>query len=215
MKHCGAYSLNRAMIVSASIAIAMIGIEVLACSSALAQRIPLVVEPNAAGAKAQSVINRAGSYVLSRDLVLSKAGVDGIDITSPNVTLDLQGFSIISNSNSAKTGDGINATGQANVIIRNGIITGVGGAAIVTGATANISGITATGNGTGITCNIGCLAHDNVIQGNTGIGMTFSDATSGYGGNVLQGNNGNTVGTGGQVSGGTSLGHNVCNGTSC
>ena len=49
--------------------------------------------------------------------------------------------------------------------------------------------------------------------GKPGTGLTFSDATSGYLGNILQGNSGNTVGNTGQVSGGTSLNQNVCNGT--
>jgi len=208
MKHHGARSWGRSLIVSASFAIA-----IFASSAAHAQHAAIVIEPNAAGAKALSVISKPGSYVLGRDFVFSRSGADGIAITSPNVTLDLQGFSIISTS--TRTGAGVDATGQSNVIIRDGIISGCGGAAIIGGTGANISGITASGNGSGITCGVGCVAADNVIQGNTGVGMTFSDATSGYLANVLQGNNGNTVGTSGQVSGGTSLGQNLCNGTTC
>jgi hypothetical protein len=203
--------LRRSMIAGASIVVA-----IFANTAAHAQRTPIVVEPNgsAAGVTAQSLINRSGSYVLVRNLVNgSKTGASAIAIVAPNVTLDLQGFTI--SSTSSKTGSGINATGQSNVVIRNGIITGSGGPAIVAGNNANISGITMTANGSGISCGIGCVARDNLIQGNLGVGMTFSDATSGYVGNVLQGNNGNTVGTAGQVSGGTSLGQNVCNGTTC
>ena len=52
-------------------------------------------------------------------------------MTASNVTIDLQGFTIMSTVST--TGNGINATGQSNVVIRNGIIMGFGGAAIVTG----------------------------------------------------------------------------------
>jgi hypothetical protein len=192
-------------------------VAIFATGVAHAQRMAIVVEPgktmSSAGVKAQALINRSGSYVLARNLVNGKAGAVAISITVPNVTLDLQGFSVLCTT--ASTGAGIDATGQANVAIRNGIITGCGGAAIIAGTASSISAITATNNGSGITCGIGCVAGGNIIQGNTGVGMTFSDATSGYIGNVLQGNNGNTVGTGGQVSGGTSLGQNLCNGAAC
>ncbi len=182
-----------------------------------AQQKPIVIEldsSSAATAKPQTTISKSGSYILNRNLVnSSKNGADTVLVTASNVTIDLQGFTIMSTVST--TGNGINATGQSNVVIRNGIITGFGGAAIVTGNNGSISAITASGNGSGITCGIGCLASGNVIQGNTGLGLTFSDPTSGYLGNVMQGNSGNTVGTGGQVSGGTSLGQNVCNGTTC
>jgi hypothetical protein len=186
---------------------------IFATSLAHAQRVAIVVEPGkamaSAGVKAQALINKSGSYVLARNLVNGKAGAVAISITAPNVTLDLQGFSVLCTS--ASTGAGIDATGQANVAIHNGIITGCGGAAIIAGAAGTITAITATNNGSGITCGIGCVAGGNIIQGNTGVGMTFSDATSGYIGNVLQGNNG----AGAQVSGGTSLNQNLCNGVVC
>ena len=166
-----------------------------------------------AAQKAQSIISKPGSYVLNKNIVNGKTSADSVQITASNVTLDLQGFSITATA--ASTGAAINASGQSNVVIRNGIITGFGGPAIVTGTAAKISGMTVTGNGSGITCGVGCLARDNVIQGNSGIGMTFSDTTSGFLGNVLQGNSGNTVGATGQISGGTSLGQNVCNGLAC
>jgi hypothetical protein len=212
MNHRRAHSLDRSSIVGVSIAIS-----IFATTLAHAQRKPIVVEPGdavaAASVKARSLINRPGSYVLAGNLVNGKAGAIAVFIASPDVTLDLQGFSIICNA--SNTGAAIDATGQANVVIRNGTIVGCGGPAVIAGTAANISGITASENGSGFICGIGCVARDNVIQDNMGIGMTFSDATGGYIGNVLQGNDGNTVGTTGQVSGGTSLSHNLCNGVAC
>jgi hypothetical protein len=213
MNHSGGSSRGRSLIIFASMAVA-----IFATSLAHAQRVAIVAEPNkaamtSASVKAEALISKPGSYVLARDIVNGGAGFVGISITSSNVSLDLQGFSILCTN--ASTGAGIDAVGESNVTIRNGNITGCGGAAIIAGAASSISAITATKNGSGITCGIGCVVGGNVIQGNTGVGMTFSDATSGYIGNVLQGNDGNTVGTSGQVSGGTSLGQNLCNGVSC
>ncbi len=213
MSKRGAFFFRRIAMLSSSLMVAMF-----ISGPVFAQQKAMVIEVNgsaAAGAvKPQSTISKPGSYVLNKNIVnSSKNGADSVLVTASNVTIDLQGFTIMLTVST--TGNGINATGQSNVVIRNGIIMGFGGAAIVTGNNGSISAITATGNGSGITCGIGCLASGNILQGNTGFGLTFSDPTSGYLGNVMQGNSGNTVGTGGQVSGGTSLNQNVCNGTAC
>jgi len=210
MNQWGKFSFKLFAIGEAAIALALF-----TSTPIFAQQKPIVIEPGMVGAaavKAQTVINKSGSYILNRNLTNSRSGFDAVAVTASNVTIDLQGFTIMQTSG---TGNGINATGQSNVVIRNGIITGSGGAAIITGNAARISGITATGNGSGISCGVGSLARDNVLQGNTGFGLTFSDTSSGYLGNILQGNNGITVGNSGQVSGGTSLDQNVCNGLVC
>jgi hypothetical protein len=218
---------------------------VFAATPALAQRKPIVIEPSsqsvAAATRSLTILRNPGSYVLVRDLVDNRAGFDAVQITASNVTIDIQGFSIIGTV--AGTGIGINANGQSNVVIQNGIITGMAGGAIVTGANVNISKVTASANSTagitnppsimagngsnisddtvsggntgGIGCAEACLVRGNVLQSNAGIGITLTDVTSGYSGNVLQGNDGNTVGSAGQILGGTSIGTNVCNGTSC
>lgn len=211
MNHTGDSLLGRIVIVCAAFAMT-----IFASNPAFAQRKPIVLEPNAtpAGAiKALTVIKASGSYVLSRDIIDTRSGVDAVDVTASDVTIDLQGFVI--GSTTSSTGVGINATGQSNVVIKNGIISGFGGAAIIGGNGAKISGITASENGSGITCGVGCLVRDNVLQDNSGLGLTFSDVTTGYLANVMEGNSNSTVGTSGQVSGGTSLGENLCNGSSC
>lgn len=207
MNHQGGRFFTRATIVCASVAVA-----IFSSAPIFAQPKPIVINAQAIGEAAsirsQFTISQPGSYVLATNIKNKSANADSVKVTASNVTIDLQGFSITS---ATTTGAAINAAGQSNVVIRNGIIMGFGGAAIITGNAATISGITATGNGSGISCGIGCLVRDNVIQGNTGVGMTFSDATSGYQGNVLQGNNSG----GAQVTGGTSLMQNLCNGVAC
>ena len=175
----------------------------------------------------------------------SRNGADSVQITVSDVVLDLSGFTIACTPGSnTGAGINVTGQ-ATNIVIRDGIIQQCGGPAIITGANSNISGITATGNSAtnsvgaaiqagmgsvissnvvngstgsgngGISCGIGCLVQNNVIQGNAGPGIALSDQTGGYRGNVMQGNSSNTVGTAGQVSGGTSLGQNLCNGSSC
>jgi hypothetical protein len=203
-------------LVGATLASLVLALTILPGTLVFAQP-PIVIAAESNGAtsvKPQSTISKSGSYTLTRNIVNnSKNGADSVLVTASNVTINLLGYTIMSTT--PTSGSGINATGQTNVVITNGIIMGFGGSAIVAGNGARISGITATNNGSGITCGVGCLARDNVFQGNNGGGMSFSDATSGYLGNVMQGNSGNTVGNSGQVSGGTSLGQNVCNGVAC
>lgn len=229
MSHAGKDFQRRPMIAYVSIIVA-----IFSSTQLFAQQKPIVITPDASSVRALSVISRSGSYVLSRNIVNnSRTGADSVQITASDVVIDLSGFSIIGTG--SNTGAGINATGQSNVVIRDGIITGLGGPAIIAGNNANISGITATGNSTstgvgaaiqagsgsqissnivsasgagGVTCGsgTGCLVRDNVIQGNAGVGITLSDSTGGIRSNVMQGNAGNTVSTSGQVSGGTSLG---------
>jgi hypothetical protein len=108
----------------------------------------------------------------------------------------------------------------------NGIITGT--SSVIEGCTATgnvgatsigiggaggtlISGNTVNSDTNGINCNgSGCLISNNVIQNNTGYGIftLVSDATTGYGGNVL---NNNSLG----INGGTSMKNNVCSGALC
>jgi hypothetical protein len=230
------FFLRRRLLMCASIACA-----IFSSTPARAQQksAPLDVEANraAAGTKAIFVLSKPGSYVLQKNLTDTRPGVDAVQITVSNVTVDLQGF-LISGGVSG-TGVGVNATGESNVVVRNGTITNMGGAAIVTGPNARILAITASadssagtpgqviqagngssildnvvsgGNAGGVLCGISggsaCLVRGNIIQGNAGVGLTLGDNTSGYAGNVLQGFSTS-------VTGGTPIGTNLCNGSPC
>jgi hypothetical protein len=90
-----------------------------------------------------------------------------------------------------------------------------GGAGTQVHGEAVVSGNTTVTKGIGISCDgAGCLVSGNTTNNNTSFGLTFLDATSGYTGNVLNGNNSG----GANISNGTSLGAkntNLCNGTAC
>ncbi|HTR38379.1 MAG TPA: hypothetical protein VMH80_20860 [Bryobacteraceae bacterium] len=91
-------------------------------------------------------IAAAGSYKLSGNLIVP-AGVDGIDVHSPDVTLDLNGFSITATGTSLSTGFGI-ATAAQNFSLRNGTIRNFSIGVFSTG-TGQITDLHATRNGTG------------------------------------------------------------------
>src|SRR5208282_3871067 len=216
------------------------------------------------------------SYRLTGSLSVP-ASTNGINVNAGNVTIDLNGFSITGPGGSSGFYDGIDASGQSDITVENGTLTGfgtgveagsfgivrnvhadangggivAGSNSVIEGCTANnstatgkdgiyctggcaISGNTANGNPfIGIACvGSGCVISGNttssnttggincggsgcLISGNTvlnnGTGISAVDATSGYGGNVLNGNSTN-------VFEGTSLGAkntNLCNGTAC
>lgn len=223
-------------------ALLSIGLALIAAPAAFAQK-PIPIVPDTAAspataARASSVIRKPGSYILTRNITVAKAGLDAVDVTVSNVSIDLQGFTI---SGISGTGTGINATGQNQVTVKNGIVTGMGGPAVIVGAQSTVSDITAAGDsssgsgaviqagnnslvvnntvvgggGAGISSGASSLARGNILQNNSSFGLLLSDATSAYAGNVLQGNNGNSSTPSGQISGGTRIGDNLCNGALC
>jgi hypothetical protein len=182
------------------------------------------------------VINTTNtSYRLTGSLTVSSTTADAIDVKMNHVTIDLNGFAI-SGPGGSTTGTGINGPNAGALTVENGSITGFGaggGAGVYTGnngivrnvqADANgvgietgigsvISGNTVNGNSAdGIGCNGsggGCLISGNTIDNNGAYGIGGADATTGYRGNVLNGN------SGGPAFGGTSMGNNICNGKLC
>ena len=109
--------------------------------------------------------------------------------------------------------NGINMVGDFGLVegcTANNLTVPSVGFGIACNAGCVISGNTASRNGVGIECGSGCLISGNTVGANQ-TAISLADATSGYGGNVL---NANIAG----ISGGTSLGAkntNLCNGTAC
>jgi hypothetical protein len=157
------------------------------------------------------VINKSGSYFLGSNIAFGTAGAAAIRIAAGinNVTINLNGFTIVG-VGSGSTIVGINAPTNSGITIFNGTVTKIPGKGIVLGPNSSIAAVQLIGNlGDALTCSTGCLVTGNVINGNGGTGLVFSDATSGYQNNVISGN-------GATVTGGTNMGHNVCNGsTTC
>src|ERR1700730_10052001 len=109
MSHAGKDFHGRSIFVCASIIVA-----IFSATPLFAQQKPIVITPDATSVRALSVISRSGSYVLSRNIVNnSRNGADAVQVTAPDVVIDLSGFTIAGTG--SNTGTGINATGQSNV----------------------------------------------------------------------------------------------------
>ena len=148
----------------------------------------------------------SGSYRLTGNLTVLSTSTDAIDVTSPNVTIDLNGFSIVGPG--ATNGMGINASGEAEVTVEDGTVTGFAGSGvgvqtgsfgivrnvhadanqngIKVGSNTVVEGCTANNTGaTGISCAAGCAISGNVANVNL-FGITC--ATNGC---VISGNTAN------------------------
>ncbi len=116
-------------------------------------------------------ITQAGSYFLTANISSGQAGKNGILIVSDNVTLDLNGFSVISTS--ASTFSGVSANSRNNIRIRNGLISGWGGRGIemLSSSVVTIEDVTALNNTSvgiqiGTSCRIErCRASGNGADG--------------------------------------------------
>lgn len=160
------------------------------------------------GTRKTLTITKPGSYYLPRNLVSALTTGPVVLVKASNVLLNLNGYSIIGPGGSGTTSVGILANpGVANVTVAGGTITGIAGAAVNLGPNSEVSGMHIVGNsGDGVDCVSGCLISGNVIADNGGAGISLSDSSSGFQNNVLNGN-------GAGIIGGTSLGHNLVNGS--
>ena len=182
-------------------------------------------------------VSQSGSYRLTGDLVVP-GGVSGIQENgAADVSIDLNGFSIIGPGPPAAAADGIRLSQAKNWVIRNGTIrdftnrgiadstsTAEGHRIIEVRVVANSSlGISLGGtghlikdctiqnNGTiGVAPGANSLLIGNIIEGNGGAGISFNGLGNGYGNNVINANAGGAV-----VSSATQISGNVCNNALC
>ena len=71
-------------------------------------------------------ISKSGSYVLTGNLVLPKAGTRGIVIQKPDVTIDFNGFTLASPTGGHEPGIYANSA-AIDAVVKNGTVTGFGG----------------------------------------------------------------------------------------
>ena len=169
----------------------------------------IIINSNNTPGDALSVfkITNSGSYYLTGNLT-GVSGKHGILIAAPNVTLDLNGFSLIGVAGSF---DGINASNTAaltpGLVVRNGIIAnwGVNGVNAQYGAPgATFSKLMLLTNGWSGLKATGAVISDCVSEGNTAIGGSSSYGIVATGSRILncvvkannngiQGYNGSTI----------------------
>src|SRR5262245_22068895 len=90
-------------------------------------------------------IDAAGSYRLTGNLTVSDPSAGGIVATVEDVTLDLNGFTLLGPGSG--TGDGVSATDRLTVL--NGTIRQFGGMGISANAQCRVEGVRLAGNGSG------------------------------------------------------------------
>ncbi len=166
-------------------------------------------------------ISSSGSYRLTGSLTVS-ANTDAITVTAPNVTVDLNGFSITGPGSSSGHA-GIDASGVSGVTVENGTVTGFEDGVLVgffgiarnVHADANETGIDA-GNNTTVE---GCTANNSTSTGGWGV---YCSAACTISGNTVNGNASIGIGCGGNacvISGNTANANNsygiVCSGSGC
>src|SRR5262249_13803327 len=124
-------------------------------------------------------ITQPGSYKLTGNLTTPDINTSAIVVTADNVTLDLNGFSIIGPAvcggvpaSCAAFGSGVGVDAGANrgVAVMNGGIQGMGSTAVNVGDSGRVEKMHVTGNGGGIVAQRNGIVIDNVVTYN----VTFS-----------------------------------------
>jgi hypothetical protein len=151
------------------------------------------------------IICQSGSYRLSGNLTLPDANTDGIDITVDNVTIDLNGFSIlgpvvcsgspVTSCSPVGFGNGISSP-NSNLVVINGQIRGVGlfGIALGSSDKTRLQNINATSNGgDAITTGSNSLVSSCTAISNGGDGITAFGVQSMITGNIANFNGENGI----------------------
>jgi len=175
-------------------------------------------------------LNSRATYRLTSDLNVPLS-TDGIYVDVDDVTIDLNGFNIVSSGGAFH--DGINANIVKNLEVRNGTIRGFGRSAVFQVLPSQgwrLIGVRAISNGVlgfelegtvnlirhcfaqghssiGFRTGDGSLVEESIARSNGDVGLLMLGSV-GYRGNVFTGNNGGDANP--QVSGGLQLGSNVC-----
>jgi Right handed beta helix region len=133
------------------------------------------IEPRTLIASLPYTITNAGSYYVMTNLT-GVSGTNGITISSGNVTVDLNGFTLFGTA-SSMAGILIPAA-CTNVTVRNGGIQGWGGDGVLVGG-GNVTGLTleklnvSFNKQDGVYCNCDGVILNCISTGNAGIGITI------------------------------------------
>jgi hypothetical protein len=119
-------------------------------------------------------ISGSGSYRLTSNLLVPNANTTAIKVNISDVTIDLNGFSIIG-PGTAGSGIGIDASSQHLITIYNGEVAGMGSNGIDTGHSSRIERVRLLVNrNNGIVCSDGCEISHNISNNNVGAGIALN-----------------------------------------
>lgn len=115
-------------------------------------------------------ISLKGSYRLASNLTITSPSLNAVDITSQNVFLDLNGFTI--NGPGSGSGVGINGKSIDDIIIVNGTIRQMGSHGIDIDSSCRVENVRSIDNGgDGIRATSGSIVSNNTVGNNTGNGI--------------------------------------------
>jgi len=144
-------------------------------------------------------IDQSGSYRLTGNLTVPE-DTDGIKITTDDVTIDLNGFTIAGSG--SFIGQGVSAPDRWRITVRNGVVRGMGDDGVRVGPQALIQNILAANNlGDGIRGDAGCTVTGNIASNNRsggiqvwrGCTVTGNTARDNINGRGIYANDGSTV----------------------
>jgi parallel beta-helix repeat protein len=125
---------------------------------------------------AQYVISNSGSYYLTTNIFVSSGGFSAIYIVTNDVTLDLNGFSLLGASGAAY---GINVESSCtNITVHDGLINGWSDDGVYcAGSDATLDRVTVSGDNVGIvlTGPGRCVVRNSIVSRNTGDGIYCSE----------------------------------------
>jgi hypothetical protein len=127
------------------------------------------------------LINTSGSYVLTRNL--QSAGGNGITVTTDDVTIDLNGFTLAGTGQVTFGGGfGIAAEERSNLTVVNGVIRGwnrgIDNPSATGGRTGLFQGLLITNNGFGILPAPGSLVDRNIVRDSAYNGVESTGRTT-------------------------------------
>jgi hypothetical protein len=152
------------------------------------------------------VICQSGSYRLSGNLTVTNASTDAILVSTDNVSIDLNGFSIVGpsvctgipvtscspGSTVIGSGEGVDGALHSNIAVVNGSVRGMGDAGIILGPGGKVENIRAESNFfNGIFVTSGTVVGNTVVSnGGNGIsaGLESVGPNPFVGGNIVSGN---------------------------
>jgi hypothetical protein len=120
-------------------------------------------------------ITEPGSYRLKGNLVVTAADITAINIDASNVTIDLNGFSIVGPGSSVGLYGIADLSANTAIAVHNGTIAGFSYGIQLTGPGGLKDAVTGAiiqyNNGVGISSGPSWLLRDNVVTGNTSGGI--------------------------------------------
>ncbi len=132
------------------------------------------VEPRMPIESVPTVIDESGHYYLTGDLFMPHAGMRGIMVEADDVTIDLNGFSLVGPG--ANSLDGIRQPDQyRNLTIKNGVVRNWQGSSaggiIARGTGTKVINVHVTNNAFGMQLMAGGLVSDSFAMDNTTVGI--------------------------------------------